>query len=343
MYLKDVARAAGVSVATVSRVLANPGYPVRAQTRERVLVAAERLRYQPNGLARSLRLGHSNAIGVCVTTLDNPSAVATVDGIIQACRARNRQVQTTTTSFGPLEEGSQLQLFRQERLAGVISFPSGAPAEGYLRLQRAGTPVVVLNRRVPGLVAGRAARLRGRVRGGRGAPRRPSAPSDCRHPAGGHGTRRRLRPRLGGHPRAPEALGGPRARPARSPVAPGARHAPGHSRPAGERASPTALFTATAVATLIAMRVIGSDHGPGGHRVALVGTGDERWELLFPPRVPFLCLSSFSLGHEAAEILNELIDGGRDVGVDRETVIGTRFVDGTVELPAQASAGTGGS
>jgi hypothetical protein len=61
----------------------------------------------------------------------------------------------------------------------------------------------------------------------------------------------------------------------------------------------------------------------------LVGTGDRRWELLFPPNVPFVCLDSFGLGTTAADILNDLIDGGRDVRSDAETPIAVSFVDAT--------------
>ena len=56
-YIMDVAREAGVSVATVSCVLSDAGRQVRAETRQRVLEVTERLRHSPNSLGRSLRLG----------------------------------------------------------------------------------------------------------------------------------------------------------------------------------------------------------------------------------------------------------------------------------------------
>src|SRR5689334_7540297 len=93
-YIVDVAREAGVSVATVSRVLAGADYPVREKTRQRVRAAAERLQYQPNRLGRSLRVGRSSSIGVCAPTFNNPTSMATLEGIMLACRAANRQVQT---------------------------------------------------------------------------------------------------------------------------------------------------------------------------------------------------------------------------------------------------------
>src|SRR5690606_22753998 len=115
--------------------------------------AVERLGYQPNGLARNLRTGRANVVGLCATTLSNPPAISAMEGVIQVCRAHCRHTQVTTTFWNPYEEQSQLQMFLQERVAGVISFPSGAPATCYEQLQRAGIPIVLLNRRVPGLVA----------------------------------------------------------------------------------------------------------------------------------------------------------------------------------------------
>src|SRR6478609_10161836 len=68
---RDVAKAAGVSQATVSRVLTGDS-AVREDTRTRVLAAIQAVGYTPNGAARSMRTGRSNTIGVVVADLDNP-------------------------------------------------------------------------------------------------------------------------------------------------------------------------------------------------------------------------------------------------------------------------------
>lgn len=69
--IKDVAKAAGVSTATVSRVLSN-GLHVRPEVRERVMEAVDQLAYRPNLLARSLRSQQSNTIGLIVSDIRNP-------------------------------------------------------------------------------------------------------------------------------------------------------------------------------------------------------------------------------------------------------------------------------
>jgi len=74
-------------------------------------------------------------------------------------------------------------------------------------------------------------------------------------------------------------------------------------------------------------------HPPGGTRLSV------RCGLRWSPRGRV----AWHLGHEAAQILNDLIDGGRNVGVNTETVISTRFVDGRVEPATRPAAATGTS
>lgn len=69
--IREVAAKAGVSVATVSRVL-NKNGPVNAETKKRVLDAIKLLNYQPNAIARSLSNRKSNFIALIVPTIVNP-------------------------------------------------------------------------------------------------------------------------------------------------------------------------------------------------------------------------------------------------------------------------------
>ena len=76
----DVAREAGVSVATVSRVV-NGSYPVRAKTREKVERAIAKLEYVPNIQARELNTQRSSSIGVVVPRFDNMFFAEVLDGV----------------------------------------------------------------------------------------------------------------------------------------------------------------------------------------------------------------------------------------------------------------------
>lgn len=86
--IRDVARAAGVSVATASRVMAKADYPVAADTRQRVLDAARRLSFVPNALARGLVRSKTDTIGVVVPGIINPYYAAMVEAIDRAARGQ---------------------------------------------------------------------------------------------------------------------------------------------------------------------------------------------------------------------------------------------------------------
>lgn len=83
--IHDVARHAGVAVATVSRVMNNTGQ-VRDETRQRVLIAVEELGYRPNRTARGLARGRLATIAVLVPFVTHPSAFARVQGLVEAGR-----------------------------------------------------------------------------------------------------------------------------------------------------------------------------------------------------------------------------------------------------------------
>jgi len=79
--IREVARIAGVSIATVSRVLSNSDYPVSLQTREAILKVAADLGYSPNRAARSLRTERSSLIGVILDNFSSQWAPVIVRGI----------------------------------------------------------------------------------------------------------------------------------------------------------------------------------------------------------------------------------------------------------------------
>src|SRR3954470_45243 len=88
--LHDVARAAGVHVSTVSRVINNSGdVAVRPETRERILAAARELQYRPNANARGLKLAATGALGLLVPSLRNPVNSPIIRGAFDRAWERN--------------------------------------------------------------------------------------------------------------------------------------------------------------------------------------------------------------------------------------------------------------
>jgi DNA-binding LacI/PurR family transcriptional regulator len=79
--LAEIAQVAEVSVSTVSRALSNKNYPLKKESRERILKLAEEMGYKPNLVARSLQSNHSHLVGVIVDRMQSPFSAATVQGI----------------------------------------------------------------------------------------------------------------------------------------------------------------------------------------------------------------------------------------------------------------------
>src|SRR5581483_1063109 len=109
--IKDVAKAAGVSTATVSRVLSN-GLHVRAEVRERVMKAVAELGYRPNLLARSLRSQQSNTIGLIVSDIRNPFFTSISRAVEDAAYEQGFSVLLCNTDENPEKETMYLNLLR---------------------------------------------------------------------------------------------------------------------------------------------------------------------------------------------------------------------------------------
>jgi LacI family transcriptional regulator len=123
--ITEVARLAGVSIATASRVVSSADYPVSAQTRERVLVAARTLDYVPNALARGLIKSQVPVVGVIVHDITDPYFAEVVRGVEDAASAGGYLVITCSSERNAERESSYVRLLRQMRAAAVIFAGSG--------------------------------------------------------------------------------------------------------------------------------------------------------------------------------------------------------------------------
>jgi LacI family fructose operon transcriptional repressor len=121
--IKDVAEAAGVSTATVSRVLSN-GLHVRPEVRERVMATVERLGYRPNLIARSLRSQQSSTIGLIVSDISNPFFTAISRAVEDTAYEQGFSVLLCNTDENPEKEAIYLNLMRDTAVAGAIMSPT---------------------------------------------------------------------------------------------------------------------------------------------------------------------------------------------------------------------------
>ena len=123
--ITDVAKLAGVSTATVSRVLSAAPYAVSPATRARVVDAARSLDYVPNALARGLNKSHIPVVGVIVHDITDPYFAEVVRGVEDAASVGGFLVVTCSSDRIAAREHSYVRLLRSMRVATVIFAGSG--------------------------------------------------------------------------------------------------------------------------------------------------------------------------------------------------------------------------
>ncbi|MFI1370565.1 LacI family DNA-binding transcriptional regulator [Streptomyces longwoodensis] len=145
--MADVARHAGVSVATVSHVL-NDTRPVLPHTRQAVLDAVEVLGYTPNTLARSLVTARTRSIGLAVSAISNPYFTEILQGVEANARERGYGLLIADPHDDPEHERTVVQLLHERRVDGMIVAPSAEPSALLAYLTRHRVPAVLLDRTV---------------------------------------------------------------------------------------------------------------------------------------------------------------------------------------------------
>lgn len=124
--IKEVAKLAGVSIATVSRCLNHPG-KVREQTRRRVEEAIRETGYTPNTLARSFRRGRTNRVMVVLPTIGDPFFGPVMRGIRLAARAKGYSVIIVETEFNTMTADEVDAMLVSRETDGVILLASMSP------------------------------------------------------------------------------------------------------------------------------------------------------------------------------------------------------------------------
>ncbi len=118
--LEEVAKAAGVSVTTASRVLTANKHPVRATTRQRVLRAAERLHYRPNLLARGMRTDRTHTIGIIAEDLLSPFTPPIIRGIQDFLQEIDYLALIVNTDSAPAVEQSAINMLLSRSVEGIL-------------------------------------------------------------------------------------------------------------------------------------------------------------------------------------------------------------------------------
>jgi LacI family transcriptional regulator len=147
--IRDVARAAGASTATVSHVV-NGSRFVAAETKERVEKAIRALNYRPHGVARSLRRSRTATIGVMISDIANPFFADLVLGVEDVIHrdAGNYNFILCNTEENSEKERMYLEVLSEKRVDGLILASAGGNVEPILKLVAEGLPLVCVDREV---------------------------------------------------------------------------------------------------------------------------------------------------------------------------------------------------
>jgi DNA-binding LacI/PurR family transcriptional regulator len=150
--VKEVARKAGVSTASVSRALSGSA-SVREPLRSRILEAARLLSYRPNRAARDLRVRSSRAVGVLIPDIENPFFTSLVCGVEDVLSKTDFSLLLASYNEDPEQEARRLEVFRAEGVCGLIFAASRTPSSIYSELEKEGLTLVAVSRTVPRLRA----------------------------------------------------------------------------------------------------------------------------------------------------------------------------------------------
>ena len=151
--IEDVARYAGVSISTVSRVMNNNYHHISDETKQKVLNAITELDYRPNALAKGLKQMKTNAIGVILSNLQNPFWLKVLEGIEDTCQEAGYSLMILNSRDNLKKEENNVKEFLTRQLDGIIINPSNGENPIFHDLIRQEFPLIFLNRKVVGLSA----------------------------------------------------------------------------------------------------------------------------------------------------------------------------------------------
>lgn len=151
--LKMIAKSLGVSDATVSLVLNGKGKDGRVskELAEKIKQKAKELNYRPNILARSLRLGRSQTIGLVVADISNPFFANLAFHIQEQAEKFNYTVFITNTNEDTDKMGTAIEILKARQVDGMIIVPTEKGSAHIEQLLKSSTPIVLLDRCYPEL------------------------------------------------------------------------------------------------------------------------------------------------------------------------------------------------
>lgn len=143
LTIRDIAALAKVGTSTVSRVLNNSGY-VKAEVRERIDAVIAQTRYTPSELAKQLKSRRSGLIGVIIPKINSYTTGEVVAGISSTLSPSRCQMLLANTDNSVPEEEAAYDLFRRQRVAGVLHLATTVNDRLAGAIREAGLPIVLI-------------------------------------------------------------------------------------------------------------------------------------------------------------------------------------------------------
>jgi LacI family transcriptional regulator len=147
--LRDVAKAAKVSVGTVSNVLNRPDV-VAPETLARVQATIKELGFVPNGFARHLRSGQSRTLGLIVPDVANPFFTEVARGVEDAASKRDYAVFLCNSDESATKEDRYINVLIQQQVRGVLITPADMKSDRLEAMRERGIAVTLLDREIKG-------------------------------------------------------------------------------------------------------------------------------------------------------------------------------------------------
>jgi LacI family transcriptional regulator len=322
--LHDVARAAGVSIATVSATINQSAY-VSPELQARVHTAIKELGYHPDGIARSLKKRSTQTLGLIISDISNPFFTALVRGIEDAANARGYALILCNTDECLEKERGYIRLLWSRRVDGLIMAPAGA-REDYQRSDlEGGIPLVFIDRKLSGISAD--AVVVDNVGGARQAVeyllrlghRRIAAITGLPHISTTH-------ERIEGYRQALESAG-LRVDPTLM-VCGNSRLEGGYQAARTLLAlprRPTAFFATNNLMAIGLMRAVAECGLRCPVDLSVACFDDFEWASVFHPRLTTVAQPIYDMGVKAAELLFARLEGGRD-GDPQEVILSPTLV-----------------
>jgi LacI family transcriptional regulator len=321
--LRDVARLAGVSIATVSATINQTAY-VSPGLQARVRRAIVKTGYHPDGIARSLKTRTTQTLGLIISDIANPFFTALVRGIEDVANAHQYTLVLCNTDERLEKEQAYVQLLRSRRVDGLIMAPAGRPRDYAGFPQALAVPVVFIDRRVPAEAdavvvdnAGGACEAVAYLL--QLGHRRIGVIAGLPHIS-------TSRERLAGYARAHEAAG---LRPDPAWRKMGASRLEGGYRAALQLLAsprpPTAIFATNNLMAIGLMRAIAERGLQCPRDLSVACFDDFEWAAVFHPRLTTVAQPTYEMGVTAAQLLFARLTGAA-TGAARETVLAPTLI-----------------